>query len=333
MVISEKTASKWSSLPPHLLQLTAPVKWDNAGARPSLLGLVLTILAIAGLIASMIYVLSTQLVPPGLYGRALLGMAVLAAGLLATRALSGYLIRALYPSMGQSAVTLANVIKVVGYAGSGLASLSLFLEAGIGALAGGTFAGLVVGLAAQQTLGNFFAGLYILLTRFVEPGKEVRLLTSQVPFQPVLFPPYKHFSADYLLMGFRGVVREVGLFYTSIETETGLLLKMPNSIIIASAVVHEGDSGEGLYSVRYEFSEELDPELVLEKVRQALGDLAGVREVYINEQSDKNFYIVRVNFSCTRSEDWRALKSEILKRLIKLNTSLRARRAEPIPGS
>jgi len=288
------------------------------------LGFVASLAALIAVLALTAYLLLLQLIPPGLYSRAFLGIAALASGLLATRALSSY-IASLSPKLGKASMTVANVTRIVGYTLSGLAALSLFVEAGIGALAGGTFAGLVVGLASQQTLGNFFAGLYILLTRFVEPGKEIRLLTPQVPFQPVLFPAYKHFSADFLLTGITGTVREVGLFYTVMMTETGLLLKLPNSLVLSSAVVDvEGGRG-GTYTVRYEFSEELDPDIVLAKAKEALADLRHVKGVHINEQSDKAYYILRIGFSCDEHEDWRQIKSEILRRMIKLKAGLMSR--------
>jgi len=43
----------------------------------------------------------------------------------------------------------------------------------------------------------------------------------------------------------------------------------------------------------------------------------------INEQSDKEYYIVLIQFSASLEEDWTTLKSEILRRLIVVQRELK----------
>lgn len=47
-------------------------------------------------------------------------------------------------------------------------------------LAGGAFASLVIGLAAQDTLSNFFSGIHLLLDQPFQEGDEIQLETGQI---------------------------------------------------------------------------------------------------------------------------------------------------------
>lgn len=63
------------------------------------------------------------------------------------------------------------------------AAMALFQTLGVGLgwlLAGGAFASLVIGLAAQDTLSNFFSGLHLLLDQPFREGDEIMLETGEV---------------------------------------------------------------------------------------------------------------------------------------------------------
>jgi small-conductance mechanosensitive channel len=84
-------------------------------------------------------------------------------------------------------------------------------------LVGGAVTGVVVGIAAQQTLGNFFAGLVLLFARPYIPGQRVKIRSGALggPFE--------------------GVITGSGLMYTNIDTAEGPI-SIPNSALLASAV-------------------------------------------------------------------------------------------------
>ncbi len=86
-----------------------------------------------------------------------------------------------------------------------------------GLLVGGAVTGVIIGIAAQQTLGNFFAGLVLLFTRPYEPGQRITVHTGAMggPFE--------------------GVIVETGLIYTIIQTDHGRV-SMPNGGLLASAI-------------------------------------------------------------------------------------------------
>ncbi|HMK96452.1 MAG TPA: mechanosensitive ion channel family protein, partial [Acidimicrobiales bacterium] len=81
-------------------------------------------------------------------------------------------------------------------------------------LVGAGVVGVVLGIAAQQSLGNVFAGLVLLFARPFEIGDHVRVRSGA-------------------LGGiFEGWVTEMSLTYVSLEVE-GAVFKVPNSAMLA----------------------------------------------------------------------------------------------------
>src|SRR5438105_4891831 len=72
-------------------------------------------------------------------------------------------------------------------------------------LLGGAVTGVIVGIAAQQSLGNVFAGLVLLVTRVFRVGERIRIRSSSVGGQV------------------EGTVTSMGLTYLTIETDEGPL--------------------------------------------------------------------------------------------------------------
>jgi small conductance mechanosensitive channel len=83
---------------------------------------------------------------------------------------------------------------------------------------GGGFTAVIVGLAAQQTLGNAFAGMVLLSARPFKVGERVRLQAGAVGGQV------------------EGIVSSLGLLYT-VFTRGADQVMIPNSVVLAAAVV------------------------------------------------------------------------------------------------
>jgi len=91
---------------------------------------------------------------------------------------------------------------------------------------GASLTGVVLGIAAQQTLGNVFAGVVILLVQPFRVGSEIVVRSGQ------------------LNGPFPGTVRSLGLTYTTLVTDDGVMM-VPNSQMLAAAVtVERMDDGE-----------------------------------------------------------------------------------------
>jgi small conductance mechanosensitive channel len=82
---------------------------------------------------------------------------------------------------------------------------------------GGGFTAVVVGLAAQQVLGNLLAGLVLISNRPFRVGERVRL------------------QAGVLAGQLEGVVGQLGLFYTTLVSGADRIL-VPNGVLIQTAV-------------------------------------------------------------------------------------------------
>ncbi|MEM2092748.1 MAG: mechanosensitive ion channel family protein [Candidatus Bathyarchaeia archaeon] len=223
--------------------------------------------------------------------------------------------------LGKEVYLVRNVILVVGYITLGLMVLAVFEVTGISAVAGATVSGLVIGLGLQPILANLFAGLIILGTGFLKPGTEVKI-SGGLPLSPVTLPGYKMFSRDEIMPTLRGVVIEVGLLHTKILSDSGEIVKIPNNMAFTSSVVMEEKEEPKTVRVRYEFPVEYDPDMVLEKLQQALSRELDDFKTYVEEQSDKKYYIVIVVAKTPPNVKVRECRSKLLKQIIKVHREL-----------
>jgi small-conductance mechanosensitive channel len=109
------------------------------------------------------------------------------------------------------------IVTGVGYVFAALVALAL-LSVPIGhILLGGAIVGILIGIAAQQSLGNAFAGLVLLVARPFVVGGHIRIRSGALGGE------------------FYGTVLAMSLTYVSISTSDGLL-KVPNSSVLDAAV-------------------------------------------------------------------------------------------------
>jgi small-conductance mechanosensitive channel len=109
------------------------------------------------------------------------------------------------------------IVTVAGYLIALIGALGM-LSYPIGhLLLGGAIAGVILGIAAQQSLGNVFAGLVLLAARPFAIGNYIRVRSGSLGGE------------------FRGTVLSMSLTYVTISTSEGIL-KVPNSSVLSSAV-------------------------------------------------------------------------------------------------
>jgi small-conductance mechanosensitive channel len=197
-----------------------------AGARPHLRrAAIYTIVAIAGLIAA-----SSGSIRPLREGSGFVGnerevltaiagaLLLLVAGIAAVRAAARSARAISSQKVGDTRGTaLGLLIQIIGYFIVVLTVLGLLNVNISGLLLGGAITGVVVGIAAQQTLANFFAGLVIISVRPLEVGERVVLRSGPL-------------GGEY-----EGVVTDMGVFYVDIVTNNGPV-KLPNAGVLASAI-------------------------------------------------------------------------------------------------
>jgi len=120
-----------------------------------------------------------------------------------------------------------------------LASIGVSLS---GLLAAAGFTGIVVGLAAQQTLGNLIAGLILLFEGRAKIGDVVRVGESM------------------------GVVETVSLISTQVRLFTGELMTVPNQVLMSSSLVNVSSARARRIDVNIGISYSSS----IEKARQAI---------------------------------------------------------------
>jgi small conductance mechanosensitive channel len=169
---------------------------------------------------------------------------------------------------------VVDIYRIVAYSVLGVLALYAVGVNGYALLAGGTFAGLVVGLASQTALANVVAGIVLVLARPFEPGDRITLTSAQYSF---LLPSYapKFYSQDLLIPGYTGSVQDVGLMYTALRLDDGPTVLFPNSLVIVGAVISH-NIAERWVRVKYEVPSTVDPVRALAAIRAAVVEDAWV---------------------------------------------------------
>jgi small-conductance mechanosensitive channel len=283
--------------------------------------LALGIVFIAGLAA---YASGVFLASSG-FLRYVYALIALVSGIAFSRELAAAATEMLRPSLRKNSLVVGNAVSACGFIASAFVAASFAAISSTTILASAAFGGLVLGLALQPTLGSFFAGLLILGSGAVRPGTQVRVLSWHIPFQWAFMPAYKYFSPDSVYAGYIGQVVNIGLFFTTIATEEGQLMKIPNTILATDAAIVSYTEKDYIFNVRYEFSAKFEPESVLKLISAALEGYP-VISIYVNEQSDKQFYIVKLVLNA-KKQDHALLKSEILSKIIRIHNRLEEARA------
>ena len=156
-----------------------------------------------------------------------------------------------------------------------------------GILASSAVIGIIVGFAAQRTIGNFIAGLLI---AFAQP---LRL-------------------GDYVeTAGFTGVVEEIGLTYTFIRIDDNDRLVVPNEKIASDTILNSSiRSRKKLAHVTVQVPLDTDLEAVRTLLREAAQDERA--EVEVTELADKAS--VRVSVWAPDEPSAERLEHELLLR-------------------
>lgn len=115
------------------------------------------------------------------------------------------------------AAVVGLLLTLVGYAATVLALLVLLQVPVQRLLVSGAVTGVVLGIAAQQSLSNVVAGLVLLLNRPFQVGQQISIRSGG--------------------MGgvYSGRVLSIGLTYVQLDTDEGVVL-LPNSGVLSAAV-------------------------------------------------------------------------------------------------
>jgi small-conductance mechanosensitive channel len=179
------------------------------------------------------------------------------------------------------AITLGLALRVAGASASSL-------------IAGSAFTAVILGLAAQQTLGNLFAGMVLLSARPFRVGERVRLQAGAVAGQ------------------LEGIVSSLGLLYTTLARGEDRIM-VPNNVVLSAAVlpIREPDSVD----VRVRLSTGTSIRQVQSILDDRISTPTRRSPVVLLEQVDGDDVVVRVQATPDRADDGAQLADEVIDAL------------------
>jgi small-conductance mechanosensitive channel len=230
------------------------------------------------------------------------GLALAILGWVAARAAG----RVANPILARRGVQITGPVSfVVRLVAIGLAIALAFGVVGVdptAVAAGGAMTAIIVGLAAQQTLGNLFAGIVLLSARPFKVAERVRLQGG--PLGGVV----------------EGVITDLGLLYTTLARGEDKIL-VPNSLVLNSAVVPLREPGG--VDVRARVQPEVKPtelQLMLEEAIET--PVRSAPQIHL-EEVDPEEVVLRVTAIPAVEADGPRLADEVLTALRDATVELR----------
>jgi small conductance mechanosensitive channel len=161
-------------------------------------------------------------------------------------------------------------------------------------IAGGAFTAIVLGLAAQQTLGNVFAGLVLITARPFRVGERVRL------------------QAGALGGVLEGVVSSQGLLYTTMARGEDRIM-IPNIQVLSAVVVPVREPRP--VDVRVRLSSGVRPSQVQEILNDRITTPTRSPATVLLEELDGDDVVIRVQAIPEHADDGARLADEIISTL------------------
>lgn len=193
-----------------------------------------------------------------------------------------------------TAGTVGFLIRLVAIGITLLAALSIAQVKPTALVGGAAFTAVVLGLAAQQTLGNLFAGLVLISARPFRVGERIRLQAGGVGGSV------------------EGIVSSQGLLYTTLARGDDRIM-IPNTVVLAAAVVplREPDS----IDVRIRLGAGIRPSRVQAILDEQIRTPTRKRAVVLLEEIDADDVVVRVQATPERADDGAQLADEVIAAL------------------
>jgi small-conductance mechanosensitive channel len=161
-------------------------------------------------------------------------------------------------------------------------------------IAGSAFTAIVVGLAAQQTLGNVFAGLVLLTARPFKVGERIRL------------------QAGALGGVHEGIVSSLGLMYTTLARGEDQIM-IPNNGVLSAVVVPLREPEP--VDVKVRLGSGVRPSQVQAILDEEITTPTRSPATVLLEELDGDDVVVRVQATPERADDGAKLADEVITAL------------------
>lgn len=175
---------------------------------------------------------------------------------------------------------------------------------------GGAFAAVLLGLAAQQSLGAVFAGILLQSTRPFRVGERVRFVGGAVAGSV------------------EGTVTSLGLFYTTLSQGADRL-QIPNNVLLALAVVPLREPEK--VDVRVRFPRHVSPREVEQQLLRTITVPTRYRPSVSLEEIEPDSVVMKIDATPLRTEDGSQLAEEVLEALQRRDTAEHEAKAEATP--
>ena len=156
---------------------------------------------------------------------------------------------------------------------------------------GGAFTAVIVGLAAQQTIGNLFAGIVLQGARPFRVGERVRLQGGPMAGTT------------------EGTVSSLGLFYTTFINGADRML-VPNSVLLQLAVVPMREPSR--VDLRARFDSSVSPARIQEELDERISVPTRYPPKIELEEVDRDEVVLRITATPDHAGDGAKLAEEVL---------------------
>ena len=163
-----------------------------------------------------------------------------------------------------AAYEVISLVRLLGYPTLGVSFLGALGVNVTSLLVGAGFLGIVVGLAAQTTLGNLFAGFALLYTKPFKSGDKISVSTPQYSAQS---PSHPHGMLEVEVTGF---VKSIGMMHTRILRDDMTMVYIPNSVMNVGLITNYSKAPERLVMLQGRPREEGQHRHAQEEARKGL---------------------------------------------------------------
>ncbi|MGC8571719.1 MAG: mechanosensitive ion channel family protein [Candidatus Micrarchaeia archaeon] len=161
------------------------------------------------------------------------------------------------------AMEIKDLFKIITYSILIILLLSFYNVNIFGILVSLGFLGIVIGLAAQTTLGNLFAGISIIIAKPFQLGDNVTVLTWQYAVAPPTFTHSEFFP------GYSGKVDEIGFLYTKFIGTDNVPFYIPNGILNQAMIINHHRAESKFLRIRLE----IDNNIPFSAVKKVFGKI------------------------------------------------------------
>jgi small-conductance mechanosensitive channel len=224
----------------------------------------------------------------------------------ANRTVGSTLVRAFY--LFAAIMVLLGIFSFEGVSAASLAEI----------LTTAGFLGIVLGLAAQTTIGNFFGAMAIIGSRPFDVGDRITFVSSSFAVQPTTYPHENQPS------GYTGTVYDIGLIYTLLVGDDNVPLSVANGQLVQALIINHTRAGRRTIRLRLSAPKKVPLDTLKQEILDSLKGLPGVSEHgaevrLLSMTLDGYDLVVIIPMEGTNEE---ALRSLVIERVLRLHTSI-----------